>query len=78
MAVDDKQTIGYRVFQDGKPIKTDAEFTLINTAYTVEGNVFTVTGLAPNTTYTFKVEAGDAAGKWTGTGPRIRVTTKKQ
>jgi exo-poly-alpha-galacturonosidase len=77
MAVDDKQTVGYRVFQDGKPIKTDAEFTLINTAYTVKGNVFTVTGLAPNTTYTFKVEAGDTAGKWTGTGPSIRVTTKK-
>ncbi|WP_374456509.1 fibronectin type III domain-containing protein [Nocardioides sp.] len=33
------------------------------------------TGLAPWTTYTFRVEAGDAAGHWSEDGPTRQVTT---
>lgn len=35
-----------------------------------------VTGLSSSTNYTFKVEAVDAAGNWSDTGPSITVTTR--
>ena len=34
-----------------------------------------VTGLAPSTTYTFTVQAGDAAANWSTNGPSIQKTT---
>ena len=38
---------------------------------------YTVTGLLPNTQYTFKVEAGDAEWNWSTNGPSVRITTAK-
>ncbi|MFC0213433.1 S-layer homology domain-containing protein [Paenibacillus chartarius] len=43
---------------------------------TVTGTTYEFTGLTPNTTYQFKVEARDAAGNWTDNGPVLSVTTK--
>jgi exo-poly-alpha-galacturonosidase len=76
-ATDDQGVIGYRVFVDGAPVPTGAVFTPIDTAATTAGTTFTVTGLRPGTTYTIAVEAGDAAGKWTGSGPRLTVRTHR-
>jgi len=42
---------------------------------TTSASPYTVTGLFPGTTYTFKVEAGDAAGYWSTGGPSATVTT---
>ncbi|MBM7565959.1 S-layer homology domain-containing protein [Paenibacillus sacheonensis] len=36
---------------------------------TVTGTSYDVTGLTANTSYTFKVEAGDASGNWSTNGP---------
>ncbi len=38
---------------------------------------YRVTGLNPGKTYTFKVEAGDAAGNWSTDGPSLTVTTRE-
>ncbi|MFF2449202.1 fibronectin type III domain-containing protein [Neobacillus sp. NPDC058068] len=75
-ANDDKAVIGYRIYQNGKPLEEKVKFTPINTEKSVTGPSYRVEGLEPNTTYTFKIEAGDAAGKWTGTGPSLTITTK--
>ena len=56
---------GYRVFQDNQQIAEQANSELL------------VAGLGPSTEYTFKVEAGDAAGNWSGDGPSATVTTAK-
>ncbi|MEK8128260.1 discoidin domain-containing protein [Paenibacillus filicis] len=38
-------------------------------------NRYEVTGLSSGTAYTFKIEAGDAAGNWSTAGPSVTVTT---
>lgn len=65
-AIDDKTVTNYKVYLNGVDIAT------------VTGSVYsyTVTGLASNTSYTFKVEAGDAAGNWSTEGPNLHVTTQ--
>jgi exo-poly-alpha-galacturonosidase len=75
-ATDDQQVIGYRVYVNGAPVSTGEAFTPINGASTVTGTTFTVTGLRPGTLYTFKVEAGDSAFKWTGSGPSVVIRTR--
>ncbi|HIA03578.1 MAG TPA: DUF1592 domain-containing protein [Myxococcales bacterium] len=64
-AVDDVGVTGYRVFQDGAQV---SELT---------GTQFEVNNLDPAIDYDFKVEAGDAAGNWSTTGPSVSVTTTK-
>lgn len=77
-AADDKAVIGYRVYKDGKAISPTGEYmNTANTVFTVNDTTFGINGLSPNTKYTFKIEAGDAMGRWTGTGPSITVTTAK-
>jgi exo-poly-alpha-galacturonosidase len=49
----------------------------VDEANTTTGTTYTVTGLTPAATYTVTVQAGDEAGKWTGSGPRLRVTTRR-
>lgn len=74
-AADDLGVAGYRVYQNGKPLENQVKFTPVNDAKTTNETSYTVTGLEPDTTYTFKVEAGDVASKWTGSGPSITVAT---
>jgi RHS repeat-associated protein len=64
-AQDDVGVIGYRIFQGVTPVAS------------VNGATFTapLTGLAPQTTYTFKVEAVDVAGNLSATGPSLTVMT---
>jgi len=76
-ATDDRQVAGYRIYVDGRPVTNGQAFTPIDTAATTSGLTWTVTGLAPGTRYTFTVQAGDTAGKWTGSGPSVVVTTKR-
>jgi exo-poly-alpha-galacturonosidase len=75
-ASDDQQVIGYRVYVNGVPVTTGEAFTPINGASTVTGTAYTVTGLKPGTLYTFTVEAGDSAFKWTGSGPSVVIRTR--
>jgi chitodextrinase len=45
---------------------------------TVTGRTATISGLDPNTEYTFTVEARDAAGNWSDDGPSVDVKTEKK
>lgn len=64
-ATDNVGVTGYRLYRGG------------NLLDTVSGSVYSydVTGLSADTQYTFKVEAGDAAGNWSANGPSIIVST---
>jgi len=64
-ATDDAAVTGYQIYKDG---------TLYTT---VSGSTLTcnVTGLTAGITYSFQVQAGDAAGHWTTDGPSAGATT---
>jgi len=64
-ATDNKAVTGYRVYRNGSLLTT------------VTGTSYNVTGLSAGTCYTFKVEAGDAAGNWSTSGPSTSVTTSE-
>lgn len=63
-ASDDLAVDAYQVYKDG---------ALLDTVY--GATTYNVTGLNPGTEYTFKVEAGDAAGNWTTVGLSATATT---
>jgi len=65
MAEDNAGVTNYRIYQDDVLLETVAS--------DVYG--FDVSGLTPETTYIFKVEAGDAAGNWSTGGPSVTVVT---
>ncbi|MFC5529496.1 glycosyl hydrolase 53 family protein [Cohnella yongneupensis] len=54
---------GYKVYQNGVLLTT------------VTGTSYTVAGLQPNTSYTFKVEASADSSIWTSDGPSVTATT---
>ncbi|MBI5491246.1 MAG: hypothetical protein HY905_28200 [Deltaproteobacteria bacterium] len=64
-ATDTVGVVAYRIFQDGALIGDTSAGT----------RTLAVAGLASGTTYSFKVEAGDAAGRWSRTGPSTSATT---
>lgn len=65
-AQDNVGVVGYRVTKDGaNPVD-------------VVGTTVSIIGLSANTTYTFRVEAKDAQGNFSTTGPSITVTTLAQ
>ncbi|MFL6076777.1 MAG: fibronectin type III domain-containing protein [Mycobacteriales bacterium] len=74
-AVDDQRVVGYRVYRDGRPVPAGAVFSPVDGAATTAGDAYTVTGLAPGSTYVFTVQAGDTVDRWSGSGPSVRVTT---
>jgi exo-poly-alpha-galacturonosidase len=74
-ATDDLSVIGYRVYVNGEPVEGAVPFTPVNSADTTADTAFTVTGLQPDTTYRFTVQAGDVANRWTGSGPSTTVRT---
>lgn len=55
---------GYSIYMDGTILTTVA-----GTALSSE-----ITGLAPSTTYSFQIQAGDGDGNWTTDGPEVTVT----
>lgn len=60
----------FRLYRDG------AELAREGFVYNEDGTVtYLATGLTPNTAYTFKVEAQDAAGLWSEDGPSVTVNT---
>ncbi len=63
-AYDNRGVTGYRLYKDSELIGTTTNQT------------FDITGLVEGTTYNLKVEAGDAAGNWSSTGPAVRVATQ--
>lgn len=64
-ATDGAGVTGYRILKDGLQYKDVGSGTFTST----------VSGLSANTSYAFKVEAGDAAGNWSRSGPSATVTT---
>ena len=64
-ASDDGAVTGYQIYRDGTSIASVSGTTL----------TYNVTGLTAETSYTFKVEAGDAAGHWSSDGPSRTVAT---
>ncbi|AGK99886.1 stalk domain-containing protein [Desulfoscipio gibsoniae] len=66
-ANDNVGVTGYRVYKDDVVIDTVSSTT----------RTYSVTGLSSDTSYTFKVEAGDAANNWSTTGPSATVSTDK-
>ncbi len=64
-AKDDTAVTGYKIYRG------------IDLIGTVTGSAisFDVTGLSSGTTYTFMVQAGDAAGNWSKNGPSANVST---
>jgi len=54
---------GYKIYRDGILLMT------------VSGTAQVITGLKPNTQYTFKVEASADSSIWTSNGPYVTVTT---
>ncbi|AOZ92378.1 pectinesterase family protein [Paenibacillus crassostreae] len=62
-ASDDTDVTSYLVYMDGQLLDT------------VTAESYQVTGLNPETSYLFRVEAGDAAGNWSSEGPSLQVTT---
>ncbi|TEB05928.1 Cellulosome-anchoring protein precursor [Pelotomaculum schinkii] len=64
-ATDDTGVTSYAIYRDGTKIGT------------VDGALYSysVTGLSANTSYTFTVRAGDAAGNWSTAGPGTGATT---
>ncbi|MDQ1913453.1 glycosyl hydrolase family 28-related protein [Paenibacillus sp. GD4] len=60
-ASDNVGVTGYKVLQNGVELAT-----VVGTTY---GGTYDVTGLTANTSYTFQIEAGDAAGNWSTNGP---------
>lgn len=64
-AIDDIELAGYKIYQNNGFIKDlPGDIT-----------VYHVTGLTPNTQYTFQIQAYDAAGNTTADGPSKLVTT---
>lgn len=76
-ATDDLSVIGYRLYVNGQPVEGAVPFTPVNGADTTSDTAFTVTGLQPDTTYRFTVQAGDVANRWTGSGPSTSVRTEE-
>jgi chitodextrinase len=66
-AADNVQVTGYKIYVGGVLKATVVGATV---------NPSTISGLTPSTQYTFKVEAGDAAGNWSTDGPIITVNTQ--
>lgn len=65
LAQDASGIAGYKIYVDGgQPI------TVSDSVYSYD-----LKGLAGNTAYTFKVEAGDTKGNWTTNGPSTTATT---
>jgi hypothetical protein len=64
-AADNVGVTGYKVYQGN---------TLLGTVKS-RVRTYNVSRLSANTTYTFSVQAGDAAGNWSSDGPSTTVTT---
>ncbi len=65
-ATDDVGVASYKVLKNGSPYTTVDSGTL----------TCPVSGLTSGASYTFKVEAGDAAGNWSENGPSVTAETK--
>jgi alpha-tubulin suppressor-like RCC1 family protein len=63
-ATDDVGVSGYALYENGNLLSDQ-----------ITGTSYQVTGLDPNTPYSFQVEAEDAAGNWSTGGPTLDVTT---
>lgn len=70
-------TLTWSTAQDNKGVTSYKIYKGTEEVATVAGtnHSYDVVGLAPETEYLFKVEAGDEAGNWSLDGPSVTVTT---
>ncbi|WP_338556445.1 endo-1,4-beta-xylanase [Paenibacillus sp. KS-LC4] len=74
-AADNLGVIGYRIYNGVDEVPVTVTVGESSETVKVDGHHHQLSGLMPNTQYTFKVEAGDAAGSWSTDGPSVSVTT---
>lgn len=67
-AEDDVGVTGYRVYEGSTVLAN----------LTSDSRLYSVTGLQAGTSYTFSVQAGDAANNWSTDGPVLTITTASQ
>ncbi len=68
---DNTEVAGYKVTWSEGAVGKTHDVALGNT------NRTTINGLQSNTSYTFKLEAGDSAGNWSHNGPTVTVRTSE-
>ncbi|MBJ6361464.1 discoidin domain-containing protein [Paenibacillus sp. GCM10012307] len=70
-------TLSWTDAQDAHAVTEYRVYRGDNLLATVPADVkrYEVTGLSSGTKYTFKIEAGNGAGKWSVDGPSVKVTT---
>ncbi|WP_162144571.1 fibronectin type III domain-containing protein, partial [Sporomusa ovata] len=71
-------TLNWTAATDNKAVTSYKVYNGTTLLGTVTGTSYTVSGLTAGTQYTFKVQAGDAAGNWTTNGPAKTITTQQQ
>ena len=64
-AEDNTAVTGYKIYQGSTCLSSISNSTL----------TYSVSGLNAGTQYTFRVQAGDAAGNWSTDGPNVSLTT---
>lgn len=71
----DPAVSGYRVYVNGRLHPGGEPQASASPTRTVVAPTYTVSGLKPGTRYTFYIEAGDRAGRWSTRGPSVTVRT---
>lgn len=76
-------TLSWTAAEDHNGVTNYKLFSVSGSTYNEIGstsNVLTynLTGLMPNSTYTFTIKAGDASGNWSEYGPRTAITTRTE
>ena len=71
-------TLNWTAASDNKAVTSYKVYRGTTLLSTVTGTSYTITGLTAGTQYTFKVQAGDAAGNWTTNGPTKTIATQQQ
>lgn len=74
-AEDDTAVTSYKVYKNGQLLANSVTDVVYTPSVTEGVYGLNVTGLSPGTSYSFKVEAGDAADNWSVEGPSVTVKT---
>ncbi|MEK3913422.1 S-layer homology domain-containing protein [Paenibacillus sp. FSL H7-0331] len=76
-------TLSWTAAEDHNGVTNYKLFSVSGSTYAEIGSTsnmltYNLTGLMPNSTYTFTIKAGDASGNWSEYGPRTAITTRTE